>query len=70
MNRQQITNALYRLRKDQFTAICGNIVYCTGNTIIVTINGMEMEYEYCGDATRSIMSKQHEPPIYGYAREM
>ena len=70
LSRQDILNILYRMRKDEFTSFAATTVYCTGNTIIVAINGKEVEYEYYGDATRSIMAKQHEPAIYGYAREM
>lgn len=70
MNQQQVLDALYRMRKDDFTAIGGHPVYCTGNTIALTIDGVEIEYEYYGDAARSIMAMEHTAPIYGYAREM
>ncbi len=44
MNRQQVLNALYRMRKDEFTTIGGHLVYCTGNNIALNIDGMEIEY--------------------------
>jgi len=60
---------MYRLGKNEFTEIGGNPVFSTGNTIVVAIDGVEVEYEYVGDAARSVMAKEHQIPIFGYARE-
>jgi hypothetical protein len=70
LSKRDIINILYRMRKDEFTTFGDTTVFCTGNNMVVMIDGVEMEYEYYGDATRSIMSKQHEQPVYGYVREL
>ncbi len=70
MKRQGVLDRLYAMRKGDFTVIGDSLVFCTEKyAMIVTIAGIEVEYEYFGDATRAIMSGEHTKPVYGYARK-